>query len=116
MAKLAVAGPLEKGDLHDDLGTDPVRAQSRQSHGFGEWRLRDFDGIETLAQLQQQLRVETRSDLAGEDKIFLLEIADEQGAETDASSLGIRETADDQLLRSLALHFEPVGRTAVLVE
>ena len=117
MAKLAVHRPFDEGDLHDDLGPHPVRAQARQPDGLGERRLRDLERIEPRAQVQQQLRVEARADLPGEDEVGRpsLEVADQQRAQADAGSLRIGEPADHELLRRLALHLQPVRRAAVLV-
>ena len=115
MAKLAVHRPLDEGNLHDDLGPHPVRANARQSDGFGERRFRDLDRIEPRAKFQQQLGIEARADLPGEDEVVALEISDEQRAQADASALRIGESADHELLRRLALHLQPVRRAAMLV-
>src|SRR5437867_1854925 len=115
MAKLAVNGPLDERDLHDKLGTYPVRADARQADGFGERRLRDFKAPEPLAEVQQQLRVEAGADLPGEHEVVSLEVADEQRAEPDPAPLRIGESADHELLRRLAFHLQPVPRAAVLV-
>src|SRR5207253_4231278 len=74
-----------------------------------------LDSIEPRAQIEQQLRVEAGADLAGEHEFVLLEIPDEQRAEADAPPLRIGEAADDELLRRLAFHLQPVRRAAVLV-
>ena len=75
----------------------------------------DFDGVEALSQIQQQLRVEAGADLAGEDEVAAFVVADEQRAEPDARALRIGEPADDELLRRLAFHLQPVFRAAMLV-
>ena len=80
-----------------------------------ERRLRDLERVEPRAQVEQQLRVEAGADLAGEDEVVAVEVADEQRAEADAAALRIGEAADDELLRRLALHLQPVRRAAVLV-
>ena len=115
MAQLAVHRPLDERDLHDDLGPHPVRAQARQPDGLGERRLRDLERVQPRAQIEQQLRVEAGADLAGEDEVVPLEVADEQRAQADARALRIGEPADHELLRRLALHLQPVRRAAVLV-
>src|SRR5439155_5580075 len=115
MPQLAVHGPLDEGDLHDDLRARPMRAQAGQPLRARERRRRDLDPIEPRAQIEQQLRVEAGADLAGEHEIVLLEIPDEQRAEADASALRIGEAADDELLRRLAFHLQPVRRTPMLV-
>src|SRR5438128_6168687 len=99
MPELAVHGPLDEGDLHDNLGTHPMRAQARQSFASGERRLLDLETIEPRAQVEQQLRVEPGADLAGEDEIVLIEVADEERAQTGARALRIGEAADYELLR-----------------
>src|SRR5215471_3692495 len=107
MSQLAVHRPLDERDLHDDLGLYPVRAP-RQSLGSGERRRRHLDAIEARSQIAQQLRVESRTDFAGEGEIVTVEVPDQQRAEADAGALWIGEAADDQLLGGLALHLEPV--------
>src|SRR5438132_11998317 len=106
MAKLPVHRPLDESDLHDDLGTHPMRAFARQADRSGERRLRDLERIQPRAEVQQQLRIEARADLAREDKVdaALFEVADEQRAKADASALRSGEPADQELLRRLALH------------
>src|SRR6266850_6494722 len=104
MSQLTVHGPFNKPNLHHNLGTHPVRAQARQSDGFGERRLWNLDHIQLCAQIQQQLRVETSSNLPCEDEVVALEVANKQCAETDALALRIREPPDDEFLRHLAFH------------
>src|SRR5436309_574200 len=116
MAKLAMHRPLDEGDLHDDLGTHPVRPNSGQPDGFGERGFWNLERIEPRAEFHQQLHIEARTYLAGEDKIFILEITYEQRAQTDSSSLRVGEPADHKLLRRLALHLHPVRRAAMLVQ
>ena len=99
MPQLAVHRPLGERDLHDDLRPHPVRAQARQAVGLRERRRRDFELVEPRAQLEQQLGVEARADLAGEHEISPVEVADEQRAEADAAALRIGEAADDEFLR-----------------
>jgi hypothetical protein len=77
MPKLSMAGPFHEGDLHDDLRAYPMRAQFRQSHGLRERRSLDLEAVQLGAKTQEQLGVETGSDLAGEHKIVLVEVADE---------------------------------------
>src|SRR5262245_54668714 len=115
MAELAVHRPFDEADLHDDLGPDPVRAQARQAGPFRERRRRELDRVEPGAQIEQEPGVEAGPDFSGEDEIVALEVADEQRAQADAAALWISEAADDQLLRRLALHLQPVRRSAVLV-
>ena len=75
----------------------------------------DLERVEPRAQVEQQLGVEAGADLAGEHEIVLFEVADQQRAQADARALRIGEAADDELLRRLALHLQPVRRAAVLV-
>ena len=71
MTKLVVLGPLDEADLDDDLRTDPVSAQTRQTDRFGKGRLRYFERVELLAELKQQLSIEAGADLAGENELIL---------------------------------------------
>ena len=71
--------------------------------------------VQPVAQIQQQLGVEPGADLAGEHEIVGLEVADEQCAQADPAALRIGEPADDELLRRLAFHLQPVRRAPVLV-
>ena len=60
MPQFAVRRPLDEGDLHDDLGTCPMRP-ARQSLTFRERSVWDFEFIETGAEIQEKLRIETRA-------------------------------------------------------
>jgi len=53
MTKLPMAGPLNESDLDDDLGADPMRAETWQADRFSEGRLRYFERVELLAKLKQ---------------------------------------------------------------
>src|SRR6186997_19130 len=99
MAKLVVAGPLDKRRLDDDRRLHPVRAQFRQARRDGKWRLGDFDRIEALAKIEQEFRVEARANLSGEHQVVAVVIANEQRPESDARALRIGEAADNELLR-----------------
>src|SRR4029453_18635873 len=68
-----------------------------------------------VRKIQEELRIESGADLAGEDEVVLLVVTDEERAEADAAALRVREPADDELLRRLAFHLQPVRRAAVLV-
>src|SRR5687767_10942712 len=116
MSQLVVDRPLGERDLHDDRRLRPVRTNARQSGGFGEGRFADFDAIEASTKIEQQLRVETSTNLAGKNEVVAFEVPHQQRAEADTSSLGIGEPADDELLARLAFHLEPVRRPAMLVE
>src|SRR2546422_301340 len=99
MAQLAVHRPLDEGDLDDDLGPRPVRAQARQPFRSGEGRLWDLEAIQPRAQIEQELCVEAGADLAGEHEVVTVEVPDEQRAEADPRALRIGEAADHELLR-----------------
>ena len=53
--------------------------------------------------------------LPAKTKSVPIEVSHQQRAETDAAALRIRESANDEFLRRLALHLQPVRRAAVLV-
>ena len=115
MAQLAVHRPLDEGDLHDDLRPHPVRAQARQAVAF-------VNGGFAISSASSRARRSSSSfvskpvpTLPAKTKSSLLEVADQQRAEADASALRIGEAADDELLRRLAFHLQPVRRAAVLV-
>src|SRR6185369_16163683 len=112
--QLAVHRPFDETGLYDDLGTHPV-AVSRQALAFRERRLLDRERVETLAQVEEELRIEARADLAGEEEVGAVVVADQESAKTDARALRIGEAADDELLRGLDLHLEPVLRAPMLV-
>src|SRR5262245_3783410 len=115
MPKLAVHGPLGESHLHHDFGTHPMNAQPRKTGAFREWRSLRLETIEPFAQVEQHRRVEAGAELAGKDEVAALEVADQQCAEADPCALGIREAADDKLLRRLHLHLQPVLRSTMLV-
>src|SRR5262245_42720796 len=104
MAKLAVRRPLDEGDLHDDLGTYPVRSNERQADSFGERRFRNLESVEPGAEIQQQLRIEACADLPGKNEVVPLEVAYKQRPQADPPALGISEAANHELLRRLAFH------------
>ena len=66
-------------------------------------------------QIQQEPGVEAGADFSGKDEIAAFVVADEQRAKADARALRIGEPADDEFLRHLALHLQPVFRAAMLV-
>ena len=74
-----------------------------------------LDRVETVSKVEQHLRVEAGADLSGKHQIGPVVVADEQRAEPDARALWIGEAADDEFLRELALHLQPVLRAAMLV-
>src|SRR3984893_1626840 len=115
MPQLAVHGPLDEADPHDQLRTYPVRAQARQPLRLRERRYRQLDRVESRAQIEEQLRVEAGADLSHEDEIVAVVVADEQRTETGARALRIGKAADHELLRELALHLQPEPRSSVLV-
>src|ERR1051326_1541426 len=114
MAQLAVHRPFNEGNLHHNLRLYPVRANAGQAFGFGERGLWDFDFVKTLAQIEQQFSIEAGADLPGEDEVIVVKVSDKKRAETDAATLKVGETTNDQFLRRLALHLQPVRRAAVL--
>src|SRR5688572_5743230 len=115
MPHLAVSGPLEKGNLHHDLGLYPVSPDPRQAGCFREGSFGDLDRVQSPAQLEQQLRIEPRADFSREHEIVSFVVANEQRAEPDTSALWLGKSTDDELLAGLAFHFQPVLRPAVLV-
>src|SRR4030095_739582 len=115
MPQLAVRGPLDERNLHDDFGSHPVCTNARQSFGFRERRVRDLEPVQPRTKLQQQFRVEAGADFASEDEIISIEIAHEQRSEAYAAALRIRESAHDEFLSILALHLQPMRRATVLV-
>ncbi len=76
---------------------------------------RNLDRVEPPAQVEQQLRIEAGADLSREHQVRPVVVADQQRAEADARALRIGESADDELLRRLAFHLQPVLRAAVFV-
>src|SRR4029450_11414954 len=115
MAKLAVDRPFNEGDLHDDLWTHPMSAHAWQLESLRERRLRNPERTQPAAQVQQQLRIETGTDLSGKDEVARLVVAHQQRAEADPNTLWIREPSNDELLRRFALHLQPVRRATMLV-
>src|SRR5436189_6443297 len=103
MAQLTVYGPLHERNLHHPLGPHPVGAEARQPRRPREWRARDLDRVELRAQLDQAPGVKAGADLASEDQLLALVVADEQRAEPLALTSWVRETADHEPLRGIAL-------------
>src|SRR4051794_31379583 len=115
MAQLAMHRPLDEGDLDDDVWLYPVGAQPGQAGSLREGSRVHLERVQPGAQFEQQLRIESGPDLAGEGEIVAVVIADHQRTQADASPLRIREAADHELLRELALHLQPVPGASMLV-
>src|SRR3954466_12719415 len=116
MAELSVYGPFDESDGDDDFGTHPVGAQPRQAVRPRERRLRDLDRVKPAPQIEQQLRVEAGANLTCERELSMVVVADQQRAQSDAGSLRIGETADDEVMRELALHLQPALRAPMFVD
>src|SRR5262245_14864583 len=115
MAQLSMHRPFDECDLHDDFRTCPVSAQSRESFRLRERCGRDFHRVQARTQFEEEPGIKAGADLAREYEVFIFEVANQQRAQANARALRIRETANHELLRSLALHLEPVRRAAMLV-
>src|SRR5258705_11084690 len=115
MSQLPMHRPFDKPNLHDDLRPHRVRTHSRQTDGSSERRLRNLKLIQLRAQVQQQLRVETSSNLPCEDEVVTVEVTNKQCAKSDALALRICEPTNDEFLRHLAFHLQPMRRAARLV-
>src|SRR6185369_2255928 len=116
VTKFAMCGPFDKTDFDDDLRFDPVRAQSRETDGFGERRFRNLEVVQLCAQIKQQLRIKTGANPARKNELAVFIMTDEQRAESNTLALRISKTADDKVVRQLALHFQPLFRAAMLVD
>src|SRR5437762_14122968 len=81
MPQLTVLRPFDERYLNDHLRLHPVRPQLRQPLRSRERRLGNLDAVESRAQLEQQLGVESRADLAGVDEVVSIIVPDEQRAE-----------------------------------
>ncbi len=115
MPQLAVAGPFDEGDLHHDLRTDPMRAQTGQAGGARERRLRSAPSHRGVgaSRAGASYRSRCRSSRQRRNRAFV--VADEQRAQADARALRIGEAAHHELLRRFAFHLQPVLRPAMLV-
>src|SRR5262245_5032912 len=107
MTQFTVHCPLDEGYLHDDLGLYPMCAKSRKPLGLRKGRFGKLDPIQPRAQVQQELRVKSGADFAGKHEIMLMKISNQQRSQSHATALRIRESADDELLRSFAIHLQP---------
>ena len=88
VTQLAVDGPLDERDLDDDLAAAPSARAAAAALRLVNGGCRISSAIERRAQSQQQLRVEAGADLAREDEVVAVEVADQQRAETDAAPCG----------------------------
>src|SRR5687768_15826325 len=112
MPELPVCRPLDEADLDDDLGAHPV-CHPWKSDELRERPLGDLESVEPGAKIEQQSGVESRADLSSEDEVAVLVVADQKRAEPDTFPLRIGKSADDEVLRQLAFHLEPVLRSPV---
>src|SRR5258705_1338929 len=115
VAQLAMCGPLNKPNQHDDLRPYPMCTQARQSNSFRKRRLPYLETIQSGTQLEQQLRVKASSNLPCKHELVAFVMSNEKRTETDAFALRICESTNDELLRHLALHFQPMFRTALFI-
>src|SRR5689334_24796872 len=92
--QLAVDGPLDERDPHDDFGTDPVRPETGHAGGRGERRLWQCDRVKAPPQVEQEPGVETGADFSGKDEVAAFVITDQQRTETDPRTLRIGKPAD----------------------
>src|SRR6185369_345866 len=116
MAKLAVHGPFDKPDLHLDFRPHPVCAHTRQTNSTRERWFLDLQLVELRTQIQQQLRIESGSNLSGKNEIVIFEVTNKKRAQTDSLPLRIRKPTDEKILRQLAFHLEPLLRTTMFVD
>jgi len=116
MTKLAVHGPFDKPDLHLDLRLYPVCSHARQTNCTRERRFLDLQLVELRTKIQQQLRVESSSNLSSKNEIVVFEITNEKRAQTDSLALRICKSTDKKILRQLAFHLELLFRTSMLVD
>jgi hypothetical protein len=108
MSNLAVVGPLGEGDLGDELRLHPVRVFAKPpGRRRRERALCRFELVQRRSELARAFCREAGPDLAGEDQIVAVVVADEQRADSYARPLRIREAADDELLPANTLGLQP---------
>ena len=98
MAEFSMDRPFNKADIYYDLRLDPVLPHTRQTDGSREWRFWYLEFVESLAQIEQQFRIESRSDLSREDEVVAFVVSNQQCAETHSFALRIRKTTDEKIL------------------
>src|SRR6185503_4781712 len=116
MTKLAVHGPFDKADLHLDLRLYPVCSHTRQTNRTRERWFLDLQLVELRTQIEQQLRVESGSNLSSKNEIVVFEITNEKRTQTDSLPLRIGKPSHEKVLRHLTFHLEPLLRTSMLVD
>src|SRR5262245_46932198 len=115
MAQFAMNGPFDERDLYNHIRLHPVDAKARQARASGEWVLSSLDLIESGPAVGQELRVQTCADFSCKHEIAPVIISGKQCAEPGAASLWIRESANNEFLRSFAFHFQPMGGSPVFI-
>ena len=115
MAKLAVPGPFDEAYLTTISG----RTQCARRRGSP---LALVNGVFGISRASSRARRSSSSLVSKPVPIFPakhevvpVEVPDQQRAETHALALRIGEAADDEVVRLLALHLQPVLRAAMLV-
>src|SRR5215831_10776952 len=87
MPQLAKSRPLDEAGLYNDLGSHPMRAETRESDRLSERRLWNFQGVEPRSQFQQQLGIESGAKLAGVNQFVVFEVSNQKGAQAFPYSL-----------------------------
>ncbi len=116
MTQFAVPGPFDERHLDAELGTDPMRTQTRQADRFRERRRGDLEPIEPGAHVDQLFVVVSRCRPCRRT-------ADHRRCRWPTSSAprptrapcGSVKPPIRNVVRELALHLQPVRRAAVFV-
>ena len=116
VAQLAVHGPLDERDLHDDLRPHPVRARRGRPVARVNGDCRDLDGVEAGAQIEQQLACRSRCRPCRRTRSRRRR-SSRRAARRGRRALpcGSVKPPTTSSCAGLALHLQPVRRAAVLV-
>jgi hypothetical protein len=72
-----------------------VCTQAWQTDCLCDWRLLYFEFVQLRAQIEQQLCIESGSDLPREDEVVVFVIPNQQRAKSYSLALRIRETTEN---------------------
>src|SRR5690606_15708291 len=116
MPQSAIIGRIPEPDLGDQLRLDPVRrSRRRAARAARERTVRPLDPIQSRPQVPEDRVAEARADLAAVHQPTVFPRADMERTKACPRARRVREAADHELARTVALHLHPVPAPAAPV-
>ena len=117
MPQQMIAGPIAKGDLSHELGSDPMHTASvARGKGVGERRRPPLERGEPWSELFNDRLREASSDTAGIFQMMVVvEQTQQECAETVSRTARLGESADHELRTLERFDFEPIGAATAAI-